>query len=351
MYSDYPTLIGNDDYYGGLGGEFTISTRSLTSGTIVLRHEYGHNLVNVGEEYDGGQSYSGVNHARTLSVGWTHWLSNQTLPLRAQQSRLVIQQHSWYLLHNGPFEIPFKTDGSYPRWLLTYSISGAPQSNDVKIFLDGVLIPFRSENTMDRTFNYLYSNNGFSEGSHILRFEAGTKVTSKEDVQLQLCNFEITEYQDEDLYRTDRTFIGAYNTYRLGGTLVGYRPDHETCLMRNMSSPDFCVVCLEGMWLNLLPRMSLIDNITVIYNEQMVNVKLNPILLAQLRHGGPLPGEKYTVTWRRDNVVMPELADKFEWQAPLETVRGNWLAHLLYTTTEVRYDPRGYLSAQEPFAI
>jgi hypothetical protein len=47
--SDFPTLIGNDDYYGGLGGEFTISTRSLTSGTIVLRHELGHNLIYVGE--------------------------------------------------------------------------------------------------------------------------------------------------------------------------------------------------------------------------------------------------------------------------------------------------------------
>jgi hypothetical protein len=38
---DFPSLIGNDDFYGGLGGEFTISTRSPTSGTVVLRHELG----------------------------------------------------------------------------------------------------------------------------------------------------------------------------------------------------------------------------------------------------------------------------------------------------------------------
>lgn len=37
---DYPTIIGNDPYYGGLGGEFTISTSSPTSGTVVLRHEW-----------------------------------------------------------------------------------------------------------------------------------------------------------------------------------------------------------------------------------------------------------------------------------------------------------------------
>ncbi len=39
---DFPSLIGNDDFYGGLGGEFVIATRSETSGTIVLRHEMGH---------------------------------------------------------------------------------------------------------------------------------------------------------------------------------------------------------------------------------------------------------------------------------------------------------------------
>lgn len=43
---DFPTVIGNDDYYGGLGGEFAISTSSETSGTKVLRHEQGHNFVN-----------------------------------------------------------------------------------------------------------------------------------------------------------------------------------------------------------------------------------------------------------------------------------------------------------------
>jgi len=34
---DYPSIIGNDDFYGGLGGEFVISTRSNRTGTIVLR--------------------------------------------------------------------------------------------------------------------------------------------------------------------------------------------------------------------------------------------------------------------------------------------------------------------------
>lgn len=46
---DYPSIIGNDDFYGGLGGEFVISTKSARTGTVVLRHEMGHNFVDVGE--------------------------------------------------------------------------------------------------------------------------------------------------------------------------------------------------------------------------------------------------------------------------------------------------------------
>lgn len=67
---DYPSLIGNDDFYGGillhcptldvtgLGGEFTITTRSILSGTVVLRHEMGHNFISVGE----GALYSLYNN-------------------------------------------------------------------------------------------------------------------------------------------------------------------------------------------------------------------------------------------------------------------------------------------------
>src|SRR5271169_1074700 len=75
---DYPIIIGNDEYYGGLGGEFVISTSSITSGTIVIRHELGHNLIPVGEEYDGGWVYSGVNSAHLLPPPWTHWLTDSS---------------------------------------------------------------------------------------------------------------------------------------------------------------------------------------------------------------------------------------------------------------------------------
>jgi hypothetical protein len=56
---DYAALIGNSDLYGGLGGEFTITTASRLNGALVLRHEIGHSLIDVGEEYEGGYAYFG----------------------------------------------------------------------------------------------------------------------------------------------------------------------------------------------------------------------------------------------------------------------------------------------------
>lgn len=51
---------------------------------------------------------------------------------------------------------------------------------------------------MDRTFNYLYSNEGFTRGSHVLRFAPGNAPPGP--VILQLCNYEITEYGPPNRY-------------------------------------------------------------------------------------------------------------------------------------------------------
>ena len=109
---DFPSLIGNDEFYGGLGGEFTISTRSETSGTIVLRHELGHNLIDVGEEYDGGSVYSGVNSAQsTNNIKWAHWLSYPP-PAVVEDANIMVQAYPWYNLASGTYTINFSSRGT-----------------------------------------------------------------------------------------------------------------------------------------------------------------------------------------------------------------------------------------------
>jgi len=99
---DYAILLGNDPLYGGLGGEFTyvhslssqatlplnlfrISTASVLNGPLVLRHELGHSIIQVGEEYDGGFAYFGPNSQYKLKddVKWRHWLA----PMHPQNVR------------------------------------------------------------------------------------------------------------------------------------------------------------------------------------------------------------------------------------------------------------------------
>lgn len=121
--------------------------------------------------------------------------------------------------------------------------------------------------------------------------------------------------------------------------------------MRNMSSDIFCVVCLEGMWMNLLSRLNLIDDLTVVPSDGSVTVTLKALLLGQLRPGGPLPGERYEVRWTQGTTVRSDLQNKFGWTLPRNEVTGQWSVHIQYITTEIRSDPRGFTTDTRSFRI
>ena len=64
-----------------------------------------------------------------------------------------------------------------------------------------------------------------------------------------------------------------------------YRPTNDDCLMRKVTTPNFCKVCREGLWHALLRRVALIDDLTASCasdaTQRVFNVALVP--LAQLR--------------------------------------------------------------------
>lgn len=162
---DFPSLIGNDDYYGGLGGEFVISTKSNRTGTVVLRHEMGHSFINVGDEYDNGPTYYGVNSASSLaSVGitWGHWLSGET----AREERVIYRllEYPWADLSNGDQSFTFTSDGLYSRWYLLLSVSAAGEEDSLEFILDGEILHWVTRGSDDREFYDWYGDQGFSEG-------------------------------------------------------------------------------------------------------------------------------------------------------------------------------------------
>lgn len=162
---DYPSLIGNDDYYGGLGGEFVISTKSNRTGTVVLRHEMGHSFTNVGDEYDNSYAYYGFNSATNLSAvqtTWGHWLSDETV--REERVIYRLLEYPWADLNNGEQVFTFISDGLYSRWYILLSVSAAGEEDSLEFILDGEILPWATRGSDDREFYDWYSEEGFSVG-------------------------------------------------------------------------------------------------------------------------------------------------------------------------------------------
>ncbi|KAF0708443.1 Aste57867_6350 [Aphanomyces stellatus] len=351
---DFPSLIGNDDFYGGLGGPYVISTRSPTSGTVVLRHEMGHSFGNVGDEYDGSYAYYGANSAPSVtSITWKHWLTNPAV-LREEKAVQRYQKHIWYDLKQGAYQIKFTSNGAFKRYYILLSISGADTDDSLTVTLDGQPLPWKTKGVKDRMFyDWKSSEAGFSSGDHVLEIKAGGSFDSP--IIKQLCNAVIYEYGDESEFKKDDpNYIGVYPTWDLDKKLT-YRPNNERCLMRNMTSPKFCAVCQENMWQQFMSRITFIDDVVV--SGTKVEAKLIP--LGQLRPGhgacggdAPPTSEKYAVQWFNGETEVKAFRDQFK--IDVSTVAGataKWTVKVQFTTPSVRLDSNNVMQSERNFTI
>jgi len=183
-----------------------ISTSSNTSGTIVIRHELGHNLIPVGEEYDGGWVYSGVNAAYSLPPPWKHWLTNPSAADIEERNRVIFQEYPWLDLSSGPWRKVFYTDGHEGGWERVYiqgSASGVPDRGDLWIGIDGYELNWYPTHNDDRRFLEWHSNKGFAPGFHVIEFRQLTEP-AKGRMARQLCSIEIIEYGPESEYHMEK---------------------------------------------------------------------------------------------------------------------------------------------------
>jgi hypothetical protein len=346
---DFPTLIGNDPYYGGLGGEFTISTSSPTSGTVVLRHEMGHNFASVGEEYDGGSVYSGANAASTVAnLQWTSWLTQPSNRV-AEQSVQRVQNYAWYDLGKGAYTITFTSDGTYGKAYLIFSASGCEVANAISVTLDGVSLGWTPQlvGNLDRNFYPFIWDKGFSAGTHTLVFSQVVRPSSTRI--RQLCNVNLHEYKASPAFHFENTFVGAYPTWNSAGR-VSYRPTNELCLMRNMTSPVFCPICQEAIWIQFFKRMSVIDNVTVTAAGSNTQVALSLLQVGPFRPV-PIPGETYYIVWSRNNAEVKNYENVTQWTQTTVSASGSWKVVVQFITREVRSDPSKLLTATKTFTI
>ncbi|KAF8513772.1 IgA peptidase M64-domain-containing protein [Gautieria morchelliformis] len=347
---DYPILLGNDPLYGGLGGEFTISTASELNGPLVLRHELGHSIIGVGEEYDGGYAYFGVNAAENTvdipAFKWSHWLSSSLSPGEApREERAVMpyQAYPWTILNKtASWSGIFLSSGLYSRYLVRFSLSGLPAAEHLNVYLDGQNLDWKPRPNigLDRWHYDIYQSLALPPGQHELNFTLGDTAL---EGTAQLCSAEIIEYGDETEFNSTHGYYGAFPTFS-DQNVTTYRPTNEQCLMRVVTSTSFCSVCLEGLWLSLLKRVSLIDDFSVtlpvghITLESPAVLQLTLVPFGELRKPNPgSPTEFYTIEWERDGVPLPQFSDLTR-VVLTENVHGTWRATVQLHTAEVKVD-------------
>jgi len=307
---------------------------------MVLRHELGHNFGSVGEEYDGGSAYFGANFANSVpqaTTKWRAWLDAD--PIVIQEDILRVQDYPWYLLENGPRSYTFSSSGTYKSWYLSFTASGCPEPDSFSVFLDNVPLQIEAPNTEDRTFYKIISDVPLTAGNHQLLWRQNFPPTGQN--KRQLCSLSLKEYMGEPEFHWEE-YYSAYRTWRVGNTLAGYRSNNEFCLMRNMSSPNFCKICEENMWIQFFQQISAIDNITETCQGTSITIKLNVIALGQFRDV-PIPGETYDLRWYWNGSHFPDYDNVFEWTAERSLRLGLWRAELQFTTLQVRQDPNNLL--------
>lgn len=325
---DYPIIIANDPYYGGLGGEVAISTSSPTSGTVVLRHELGHNFGRVGEEYDAGGHF-GANVSTSLArIGWRPWLTEavaagSSVPAEAEVPRLF--SWPWKNLATGPYAVTFLSDGLQLGAKIRLSYSGVPNADQMAITLDGQEIPYIDAGTDDRVFKDLDFGHGFSAGTHTLKF---TELTH--DGNNWVSSVDIFEYGDG--YHEDNAFVGAFPLFDEDLRVDGYRSTHEDCLMRDMTSHHFCKICQQNNWHEFLGKVSLIDDVVATRGAAGVEVTVKMLALDAL-----------DIKWLKAGREIVALRGKSSWSLPATEAAGDWEVQVAFATPEVRQDPSALL--------
>ncbi len=356
---DYPVVIANDSLYGGLGGEFAISTSSMQSGTVVLRHELGHNFGRVGEEYDGG-GYFGANHADDVdTIGWQHWAVESSTNIQEESMIARYLAWPWHQFQEGQesqFEANFKSNGQYSRTSIRFSASGFDEPGSLDISLDGVRLQFTEPTSEDRTFVDIDLPQGLTAGDHRLIFSATSRSPST-DASMDtsrnpsmdttatrgqwLSSLTVHEYAAN--FPDSPDVISAFPVFDEFRSVAGFRPTNESCLMRNMTHEHFCRVCQENNWNKFLNKIDLIDSASAIKGTTgIISGEVSTIALGKFRQLGEGPaGERVEIHWFGDGKELLEFRDYNRWEAKSPVMVQRLEVEVKLVSPEIRRDSLG----------
>ena len=129
--------------------------------------------------------------------------------------------------------------------------------------------------------------------------------------------------------------VGGFPSFNVDGRHVGYRPTHESCLMRDMRSTKFCSVDQENMWHQFLNRVDLIDGVEVKAGEngaQTVSVATPNLEGLDVRWFKQVTDER----GRPKEVEVENLRGQKSWEAKTGDNSGDYRVEVRFATDEVR---------------
>lgn len=329
----------------GIGGEFVTITPSTVNGALVLRHELGHSIIGVGEEYDGGFAYFGPNSAHDVQrLPWAHWLATTpdgSSSPRTERSIMPFQAYPWTALNaTAPWRAVFQSSGTYARHLVRFSLSGLPAARQLSVRLDGKYLPWvpLPGIGIDRWHYDIHRPDALSSGWHEIVFEL---LDAEQEGIAQLCSIEILEYGTEDEFNARPGVYGVFPTFSMDNETT-YRPTNEDCLMRLTVSPHFCNACTEALWLALLARVDL-------FEESGLDVRcsqLHTVIRTNLIPFGD--GERehpYRIQWMFNGNTMDDYTNHTDLLLPGDA-RGEVVVQVRLNMPEVRVDSEELLSSE-----
>ncbi|KAG5353892.1 hypothetical protein C0989_000135 [Termitomyces sp. Mn162] len=236
---------------------------------------------------------------------------------------MPIQLYPWTLLNTSTsWSTTFTSSGTYARYLVKFSLSGLPEANDLRVELDGIdlnWIPMKDIG-LDRWHYDILKDTALDGGLHEMKF---TLLNQEREGVAQLCSVEVLEFGTED------------------------EPTNDDCLMRLVTTPDFCKVCIEGLWLSLLRRVNLIDGINEGCEQgasrssesstsgwiKIFDLKLVP--LAQFREPQSRVNESYTIKWWKDHKLLTEFTNQTRLIINGLDAIGTYLINVTFATDEM----------------
>ena len=128
--------------------------------------------------------------------------------------------------------------------------------------------------------------------------------------------------------------------------------------MRAVTTPNFCKVCLEGLWHSLLRRVSLVDDIQegcgyTGSGAQVATLDMKLVPLAQFRPDAEenKNNERYTILWWRNGQILHEFINKTRLEIDGTNAVGKYVIDVKFATDEVRVDKDKLLTTTACYEI